>query len=228
MEQVSHTFAPMLTSPLLCALPLCLSLVACGSAADSPQPEPPTGGVVHVEVLARYPDPPYGLESGNVFPPLKLTGYRNGGGPWTTIDVGQYHDPDGSRGINALVIDVEAAWCSVSRELARDLPRFHADTVGRGARFLSVLLEDQSGQPATRATADVWLAEFALPFDLAIDPEQQSMPPKADPHWGVPRTYVIDPRTMRIVRIHGGVNPDATSVPGLDAVLTSNGAPRPG
>src|SRR5262245_32486259 len=99
----------------------CSLASACGSRVDDAEP-PRLEAEPHIEALPRYPDPPYGLEKGDVFPNLKLEGYRLGRAPWTTIELADYFDPDGSRGINALVIDVESVWCSVSKQVAGELP----------------------------------------------------------------------------------------------------------
>lgn len=130
---------------------------------------------------------------------MVLHGYREARAPWTKLALAMYYDPDGARGINALVLDVSAPWCGVSRELARMIPRFQADTAERGARFLTVLIQDASGDPPTRATVDEWVGLYALKSDVAIDDAQRTSPQGS----GVPLIYIIDPRTMRIVRVNG-------------------------
>ncbi|MEO7092032.1 MAG: hypothetical protein ABI175_02200, partial [Polyangiales bacterium] len=61
-----------------------------------------------------YPDEPQGLTLGSIFPNATLPGYRNGAGEWVDISMLDYYDPDGSRGITALQIDVECQWCPPS------------------------------------------------------------------------------------------------------------------
>jgi hypothetical protein len=191
--------------------------VGCGSTRDELRVEP----ALSVESLAAVPYPagPYGLLAGDVFPNLVLDGYRGARAPWGKLAMAMYYDPDGRRGINALVIDVSAPWCWSSRDFAKMIPRFQADTIDRGARFLTVLVQDARRDPPTQATVDEWLDNYSLTSDIAIDRAEQTTPVGS----AVPRIYIINPRTMRIVRVNEGFAPDSATLPGLNVVLAANG-----
>lgn len=53
-----------------------------------------------------YPEGPYGVSAGQVVPPsISWQGYLPGGTSATTIALSDYFDCDGSKGINAILID---------------------------------------------------------------------------------------------------------------------------
>lgn len=179
--------------------------------ADTSPPPPPTG----------YPSGPYGWSVGNVFPNVTLHGYVGGSGAWTTITMQSYYDPDGTRHVNALMIDVSASWCGACRSEAGDLPGLSKTYAPRGGRFLTALIEDVSSSPAGQPAVDDWQASFHLPFDVAADPSRALLAPGGV---GLPHNYLIDTRTMTVVKVWEGADPGATTVPGMDALLTKNGA----
>jgi hypothetical protein len=174
-------------------------------------PAPPPG---------TYPSGPYGYAEGNVFPNATLHAYVGGSGAWTTITLQDYYDPDGSRKINGIFIDVSASWCGACQAEAGDLPSIFSTYKPRGARFLTALIEDVSSSPATETTIDDWQSSYHLPFDVAADPDDALIPKGGV---GLPHNYVIDPRTMQVVKMFEGADPGATTIPGLDALLTKNG-----
>ena len=57
-----------------------------------------------------YPAGPYGKAVGSVVPNLKWMGYRDGTGAWGEIALLDYYDPDGSRGITAIKVNLAAVW----------------------------------------------------------------------------------------------------------------------
>jgi len=57
-----------------------------------------------------YPAGPYGKAVGNVVQNLKWMGYRDGTGAWGEIALLDYYDPDGSRGITAIKVNLAAVW----------------------------------------------------------------------------------------------------------------------
>lgn len=176
-----------------------------------------------------YPDGPYGLNLNNIFPNVKLSGYRDGAAgtmEWTELSMQDYYDPTGERGIYAILVIVSAEWCGPCKEEAKDLPGFYTNIYQpRGARFLTAMIENASGKPADKAVVDRWVKTYKTNFDIAADPEGSTMLPKTDPKWGIPRNYIVDPRTMKIVRVNSGTNPDAVNIPGLKVLLDYNGAP---
>jgi hypothetical protein len=157
---------------------------------------------------------------GNVFPNATLHAYVGGSGTWTTITMQDYYDPDGSRKINAIFIDVSASWCGACQAEAGDLPGIYATYKPRGAHFLTALIEDVSSSPATEKTVDDWQSTYHLPFDVAADPDDALIPKGGV---GLPHNYLIDPRTMQVAKMFEGADPGATTIPGLDTLLAKNG-----
>jgi hypothetical protein len=70
-----------------------------GTPPDDAAPPPPT-----------YPAGPFGKAVGSVVPNLCWSGYHEGTGSWTKICLGDYFDPDGSRGFNAIKVNLAAVW----------------------------------------------------------------------------------------------------------------------
>lgn len=225
------------TTSLAAALLLGL-VVGCGSSSTNTTNGTPTDDTGSTEDTApaedaapwlTYPEGPYGLNLNNIFPNVTLNGYRDGKAgslEWTELKMIDYYDPTGERGVNAILVIVSAEWCGPCKEEAKDLPGFYTNTYKpRGAKFLTAMIENASGKPADQAVVDRWMKTYNTNFDIAADPEGSVMLPKTDPKWGIPRNYIVDPRTMKIVRVNSGVNPDATTIPGLKVLLDANGAP---
>jgi hypothetical protein len=85
--------------------------------------------------------------------------------------------------------------------------------------------DSRTTTPATFETASGWNAKFHLDVDLGVDPERTSLPLERP---AIPRTYVIDPRTMNTARIDGGFDPTYAGLPGLEVLRDGHGAPDGG
>lgn len=207
---------------VLAALPLVL--VACGSAspesADSVTESPSVVSVEKLPPLAlAYPEGPYGKTVNAIFPEVTFEGYRDGDGEWSTLSMLDYFDPEGAKGIHAIYVVVAAQWCGVCQQEAARLPKSYPALKERGARFLMVLGQDNTRRPSTKLTIDAWQSRFHLTFDVGNDPKLQFLPPGAT---GFPTCYVIDPRTMKILKVLPGITSDG-SIPGLEPLLQRNG-----
>lgn len=169
-----------------------------------------------------YPARPYGLKQGEVFPRVKFKGYRAGSSNWEGIDIAEYYDPDGSKGINAILYVVSAEWCNPCREETKELPKLlDCQYKSRGAKFIQALVEDKDGDYASQPTLERWIKQFKLNYNLVLDDEHITWAKGA----GIPLNFFIDPRTMKIVRIKEGVSTSGSSIPGLHTLLDSNQAP---
>jgi hypothetical protein len=178
--------------------------------------------------VGSYPPGPYGMQTGMTFPELSLQGYVGGTGPWTTIDLEDYFDPDGSRGIAGLYLTGSAPWCAACQAEGQGFPELYASKYkSEGARFLTALVEDVSHAPATQATVDAWILANHTNYDIAADPSFSVLPMNEQGGGSValPYNYVIDPRTMRVVQINSGPFLTGGTVPGLDALLQRNAKP---
>ncbi|HEY2516425.1 MAG TPA: hypothetical protein VGI39_36395, partial [Polyangiaceae bacterium] len=60
---------------------------------------------------AAYPAGPYGFNVGDVIANSSFMGYRNGAGAWTSLQISDYYDPTGSRGIRALYVTLGEVGC---------------------------------------------------------------------------------------------------------------------
>lgn len=140
-----------------------------------------------------YPPAPYGTKVGNVFPPLKLNGYRSGSTDWTTIDVREFYSPTGTPW-KGLDLDIAATWCEPCKAAAPNLTAQAATLAGKGIKLMEIITLDDNGG-ATQKTADAWIATYKLGLDVAIDPTLQTHDPQ-DTHY--PWTYAIDATTMKI------------------------------
>jgi hypothetical protein len=162
-----------------------------------------------------------GIKVGDLFPPLVFDGYETAGAPWSTLRIADLEDPDGARGIRAIVLVVAAEWCGTCRQEVGWLrDAYRTKYAGEGARFLTVLVQDRNGLPATKRVADDWQSTFAIPYGVAIDPRLTTVP-KNEGRLSLPYTYVVDPRTMKIEQIVQGAIAGG-SVPGLDPLLERN------
>ncbi len=153
-----------------------------------------------------YPAGPYGTTVGAVVAPtLSWQGYVDDSTTPTTVAVTDYYDCNGSQGINAVLLDESAQWCSdCAAEEATIAPEIGSTWKSQGIEVLTLLAQDTNENPATLATALSWRNEYALTTGAVC----------ADPQWttklwggatgegnGFPTNVVIDPRTMKIVAI---------------------------
>jgi hypothetical protein len=209
----------------LCALFL---TIACSSSkTQSSVPTTETDAIVAdtaTEPAAlTYPEGPYGLAKGNVFPNLQFKGYRDGKGEWTDIQMLDYYDPDGSRGIHAIYITVSAEWCPVCKEDAKVFPDWYTTHYKpRGARFITSILETADRKPATRAAVDAWVAAYKPNFDIVADEREETFPPGFT---ALPVNIEINPRNMVVFRVFNNGAEFTRGIPGLDLLLDQNNAP---
>jgi hypothetical protein len=172
---------------------------------------PPTGD---------YPAGPYGYSTGATFPNVSFAGYRNGAGAWVTISMADYYDPTGDRHVNALFLDVSASWCSACRAEASGLAAMATKYAPRGGKIMTALIENESSSPATQTTVDNWVSSFDVNYDIVADGKSDSL---GSGGVGLPHNYVIDPRTMKIVKIVEGSSGGTTLPGGYETLLTKNG-----
>jgi hypothetical protein len=140
-----------------------------------------------------------------VDPTLSWQGYVDDGTTSTTVAVTDYYDCDGSKGIDAVLLDESAQWCSdCAQEEATIAPDVTSTWKNQGIAVLTLLAQDTNEDPASLGTALSWRNEYSLTTSAVC----------ADPKWttklwggatgegnGFPTNVVIDPRTMKIVAI---------------------------
>jgi hypothetical protein len=207
-------------------------VVACGSSSSggassdpTSSPDPDPSASAPPAASGDYPKGPYGMGVGHVFPDVTLQGYVGAAGSWTTIHLKDYYDPTGSRGVRGLYMTVSAPWCPACVAEGRSLPdRYTSEYKAKGARFLTVVVQDESHAPATRSTVDSWIATFHTNYDIASDGAITTLPTDAQGNGSValPYNYVIDPRTMKVAAVLSGPFFTGGGIQGLDDLLAKN------
>jgi hypothetical protein len=65
-----------------------------------------------------YPAGPYGLDALKIIDNFAFMGFRDGGDPFTELDLNDFYDPDGAKNIKALFITLGWNGCPASVRLA--------------------------------------------------------------------------------------------------------------
>lgn len=189
------------------AVPLAIALLTLGCGSN--KPELPDGVTAPESCFApAYPDGPYGSEPGSVLRNACFQG-------WTAPDqvarradtlepiaLSDFYDPDGSRGIELLLVNTAAVWCSACRIEHETLPE-HARQLGpRGLVIFSALFQDQERNPATVEDLALWTEVFSSNFPMVLDPNYRfGLYASAET---APLNLVIDARTMTLLAKYVG------------------------
>ncbi len=72
-----------------------------------------------------------------------------------------------------------------------------------------------------KASVDTWVNTYKCSYDVVLDPNGRSIFPGTGGTIGLPYNLIIDPRTMKIVKIIQGDGPGVDSA--VKSVLTTNG-----
>jgi hypothetical protein len=155
-----------------------------------------------VDAGIPYPAGPYGITVGSTIDPsLTWQGYLVGATSPTTIKITDYYDPDGSKGINALVLDTSAQWCIACQGEAAQIPGWVSSTApnagnwnGLGVRVLTLVVQTNANEPASIQTALQWRTQYSLAsvLDVVADPNASFTTNV------FPLNLLVDPRTMKI------------------------------
>jgi hypothetical protein len=171
-----------------------------------------------------YPAGPYGVLVGSVIDPkLAWQGYAPNAALPSTIQVKDFFDCDGSKGINALLLDTAAEWCAPCVNQANDTVTDMKGTWGAdGVQVIELLAQDSQGGPATVPDALKWEKARGLTMiNVVADPAYSLA---QSPDAGFPANVLVDPRTMKVVSASEGY----TGVdPGVDALAKQNASGDP-
>ena len=198
------------------------------SGNDAAVPDPDAGTTQTNDLCAAgYPAGPYGTGVGKVVNPgLAWKGYLPGSSTVSSFTPNDLWDCDGSKGINAIMFDVAAEWCSACQAQASSTPQLVTQYASLGIDAITLVVQDASSAPATTATALDWRTQYKLTgITVAADPSF-SFAPLNQTSVDLPVTIVVDPRTMIIMKVTQGylaaypVTPDAEAV----SVAKKNGA----
>lgn len=185
------------------------------SDSGTPPNEPDAEMVDTGPPPCTYPSGPYGKTQGSVIPPnLTWQGYVQGSSSVSSISAQDLYDCDGRNGINAIVFDESALWCGACQQEASQLSQYMKTWAPQGVKFVTLIIQNLSGQPANTANAQTWMSQFNLNSVASV---------VADPAFsfahagnnGLPTNILVDPRTMKIVEImegFGGMDPQVSQL----------------
>ncbi|MEZ4442237.1 MAG: hypothetical protein R3B72_24295 [Polyangiaceae bacterium] len=146
-------------------------------------------------------------------PELMWTGYPEGPAiAASTVDIGDYLDCNGSRGINAIVVATTQYGSSSDEQLAASLEATMKDwgNQGLGIRWISLLLDDPGEGPPSAAGAKQWKDTWGLDsVAVCADPGASMVSGGAV---GTPMLTIVDPRTMQIVSVEESFDGDFSAV----------------
>jgi thiol-disulfide isomerase/thioredoxin len=157
-----------------------------------------------------YPSGPYGKTQGSVIPPnLTWQGYVQGSSSVSSISAQDLYDCDGRNGVNAIVFDESALWCGACQQEASQLASYMQTWGPQGVKFVTLIIQDQAGQPANTSAALTWRNQFNLGSIASVIADPAFSFAHAGNN-GLPTNILVDPRTMKIVGImegFGGMDP---------------------
>jgi len=165
-----------------------------------------------------YPKGPYSIGlNGVINPNFQWQGYAPNDTSVTTLKMSDLFDCDGSKGIDAIMIDVSAGWCAACETQAHDESQLLSQYEAAGVKMITLVIMDAAEQPATTQTALDWRTTYKLDDvgvyadpNFLLQPNQQTI--------GLPITYIVDPRTMKIVAGTEGYGSSYPPQPNADAL----------
>lgn len=190
-----------------------LGVLACSSGPSAPDPNSQHNNQNPPPQPPKEPDP-VPLYQQQDYPQSTGTGYLAGqvaadytwdaflpgapAGQTGKISLHDLFDPDGTRGINAVLIITSAEWCGACQAEAATLEGEIKSKYGsQGVLVFELMIEDTSQSRVVanvKAAADRWRSKFGL-VDMAvgIDPSFHFAMSGTN---GLPVNIVLDPRTM--------------------------------
>lgn len=169
----------------------------------------------------------YGYVPGNAPPPTLSWQGRGENGQLTSVSIADYYDCDGSRGINALLIDQSTAWCSVCQHMATKIgENLRNGWRERGIRVLTLITQNADTTPANAETARAWQRRFHLEGSAVVaDPARSFRGTVGEDLAPYPYHLIVDPRTMNIVSVDAGYD-GRGEFPALVELARENAARR--
>ena len=199
--------------------------VAGCSAGDTTAPKTVTEPAPAAKAVTEcaYPDGPSGFAVGQVIPSSLVWSGIGAGGEPVTYHSSDFLDCDGTKGINAIVFDSSAEWCSACQSEARELEGFIRTSWGaNGVTVITLMMEDNSHKPTTDvAIASKWMKSFGLTNEpVVMDPDFE-FASQTQGTIGLPYNVVVNPRDMTVVKVAYHPGPggkDAT----INALVAAN------
>ena len=202
------------------ALLACLVLLACGSNTPKIPPELLASGGC---ASPTYPNGPFGTEEGDTLADVCFQGFRNPAqvshdeSSLQAIAFADYYDPTGSKGIDLILINTAAVWCSACRAEHEGLSAKNDAYTARGLRIVSTLFQDAKRDPATFRDLKNWVETFSSNYAMLLDPDYQ-LEGFASAETA-PLNLLVNARTMKIEKKLLG-DPSTVLWPFIDASLS--------
>lgn len=185
-----------------------------------------TAPAVGVDYQKRdYPPGPYGTGQGSTLENFAFLGWRDpvaAGYDETKlerVELSEFYDPTGSKGIRLLWINASAVWCTVCRAEMRDLKNngVRAKFGAKGVQLIGTLFEDNQSLPARPIDLRRWgsTEEHAIDFPLLLDPGFKLGAFFTSD--ATPLNMLVDARTMRVIDATMGYSSDYWT--GVDKLL---------
>jgi len=127
---------------------------------------------------------------------LSWEGFVDGSDTASTIRLSDFHDPDGSKGIHALLLTQESLTCAFSYDAAEEIQKRAPAWSKDGIEVLQLVVYDDKDEPATVEVARKWKDHFEATWNVAADPEFTFHEIGHNP---LPIQIVVDPRTLTVV-----------------------------
>lgn len=153
---------------------------------------------------------------------LSWKGYPEGapdGSKLTTLPVDQWYDPDGGRGIHAVLFLTSKYDCAAcekeSKELQSKIEKWNAD--GRGIKVVVLVINSPTNGPSDAASALQWKSQYGLAgVTVVVDP---TITFAVSSTFATPLRTIVDPRMMKVFEVSEGYTNDYTT---LEALANEN------
>jgi hypothetical protein len=150
-------------------------------------------------IPAGYPAGPYGVKVNDTLDPtLNWQGFAPGATTPSTVRITDLYDPDGSKKINAIIIDSAGQWCVACQGIAMEIPTWLSSKgdnyTGLGVQILNLVIQNNDYEPATITTAQQWRTLFSLTSIYVTADPSDTFPTDE-----LPYELLVDPRTMKVV-----------------------------
>lgn len=183
-----------------------------GGAGDGGSGDGAGGGALPCEEWSG----PFGTnEQETLDPTLSWGGFEPGAVEPTTVGLEDYALCGDGEDVTAIVVYIDALWCSVCRGVAEGLAdKYDSDWKDRGIRVVTLVVENEDAQPADVESAWLWRNEYRLEDTAVAYDAAYSL--ANDVPRTLPQALVVDPRSMRVVARHIG---KVDLEPTLDALI---------
>jgi hypothetical protein len=202
-ESMKRTNMTKMAAVLIGMLTAACSTASTGKTPDEPADSGPGAAdtaPAAADTGPSYPSGPYGVTVGKVLDPtLEWQGFAPNATTPSTVKITDLWDPDGSKGINAVVIDSSGQWCIACQGIAKLIPGWFSpkgdDWAKLGVQMITLVIQNNNYEPATVTTAQQWRALFSLNELYVVADPADTFPTNA-----LPSQLLVNPRTMKVVR----------------------------